>query len=276
MPTASSSGISAMRSRVPACSTRLGVAATPNRAASLPPASKKKGRPCRRISSSGLPASSTILAGRSWASAQAISASRLPSTNSTPRVSGVRSSGAITRVPAAAIRVPPGPRMSRSTVTAAGSNRRLRRSALRARCPAPAPALPAADVARSAGLPPADRVSCARAPHLLDPRLDSGREGPVRRPAQVAPANAQVLRICGRGIARFRQARSVSSTQAAWRRSASSPRPLSRVRQDRRPAVLARVLRADQRTLKAEPGQVGQGERAPEDAGGAAPARPPA
>ena len=33
-----------MRSCVPACSTRLGVAAMPNRAARRPPVSKKKGR----------------------------------------------------------------------------------------------------------------------------------------------------------------------------------------------------------------------------------------
>ena len=57
-------------------------------------------------------------------SAQAISASRRPSTNSRSRLSAWLASG-FTRVPAAAMSVPSGNRMSRST-TIAGSNIRLR------------------------------------------------------------------------------------------------------------------------------------------------------
>ena len=114
-----------MRSCDPACSTSAGVAAIPNRAARRPPWSKKKGRPwCLRARSRGRPASSTIFAAFECFSAQAISASRRPSTNSRSRLSAWLASG-FTRVPAAAMSVPSGNRMSRST-TIAGSNIRLR------------------------------------------------------------------------------------------------------------------------------------------------------
>ena len=113
-----------MRSCDPACSTSAGVAAIPNRAARRPPWSKKKARPWVRARSSGRPASSTIFAAFECFSAQAISASRRPSTNSRSRLSAWLASG-FTRVPAAAMSVPSGNRMSRST-TIAGSNIRLR------------------------------------------------------------------------------------------------------------------------------------------------------
>ena len=117
-----------MRSSAPACSTDAGVNRRPKRAARRPPVSKKKARRCRRMRSSGRPASRTIFAGRpvsiSRANAHAISGLRRPSTNNRSRASVIRASGSI-RVPAAAMSAPSGVRMSRST-TMAGSNRRVR------------------------------------------------------------------------------------------------------------------------------------------------------
>ena len=99
-----SSGTSVIRSMDPSASTRDGVARSPNRFESRPFWSKKKGRPWARIRSSGRPARSTILAGRSWPRAQATSVGREPSMNSRSRVSGYTSRGLI-RAPRAAIRV---------------------------------------------------------------------------------------------------------------------------------------------------------------------------
>ena len=215
-----------MRSCVPACSTRAGVRLSPKPAARRPPVSKKKGRRWRRIRSSGRPASSTIFEGRSCASAQAISASRLPSTNSRSRASTIRSSG-LTRVPAAAMSVPSGVRISRATVMA-GSNRRLRSSA--------AGAMPGTGSGSSSFIRARSRASCSSRASSPERRISTrrasisaSRSGSAT--GQVAPRTPRSFAVAAAGeasasataraaAANGRKAGEVSGPFMAWPSSA--------------------------------------------------------
>ena len=232
-----------------------------------PPWSKKKGRRCRRIRSSGRPASSTIFAGRplssSWASAQAISASRLPSTNSRSRASVMRSSG-LTRVPAAAISAP-----SACPDVPRDRNRGV---------PQPAAFLRGGRDAREGigflQLPPGIGAGFlfqprqrARAFHFDQTRLDLRQQVGLRdRPGRAA--HAEVLRGRGGRNARGRQGGQCGGEQqggGAHHRGSSAAGPPRRFVQAGCGRIVARpaspILRPDQRPVQAEPRHVRHGDR---------------